>query len=87
MSERISFSLRAEVLARLRAILPGMTAADLHAFDALVVRDCLLTDDGRPHPELVAWVEAILRRGGGGEVSAPVRPVPKMGPAAAEVVV
>lgn len=87
MSDLIRFSLRGVVLDKLRLILPGVTAADLDAFDALVVRDCLLTDDGAAHPEMVAWVQSILRRGGGGEVSAPVRPVPKMGPTAAEVVV
>lgn len=86
MSDIIRFSLRGEVLAKLRATLPGVTAADLDAFDALVVRDCLLTDSGAPHPQLVAWVQSILRRGDGGEVSVPVRPVPKMGPAAVEVV-
>jgi len=85
MSDILRFSLRGEVLAKLRSTLPGVTAADLDAFDALVLRDCLLTDDGMPHPELVAWVQAILRRGGG-EVSVPVLPVPKMGPAGAEVV-
>jgi hypothetical protein len=86
MSDVIRFSLRGEFLAKLRATLPGVTLTDLDAFDALVVRDCLLTDDGAPHPELVAWVQAILRRGNGGVVPAPVHPVPKMGPAGAEVV-
>lgn len=86
MSDVIRFGLRGEFLSKLRSTLPGVTLADLDVFDALVVRDCLLTDDGAPHPELVAWVQRILRRDGGGEVSAPVHPVPKMGPAGAEVV-
>jgi hypothetical protein len=86
MSDVIRFGLRGEFLSKLRATLPGVTLADLDVFDALVVRDCLLTDDGKPHPELVAWVEAILRRGDGGAVPAPVHPLPKMGPAGAEVV-
>lgn len=85
MSDILRFSLRDQFLAKLRATLPGLTLADLDAFDALVVRDCLLTDDGAPHPDLVAWVQAILRRGNGGAVPAPVRPVPKTGPVGAEV--
>lgn len=86
MSDILRFSQRGEFLTRLRATLPGVIVADLDAFDALVMRDCLLTDDGAPHPELVAWVQAILDRRAGGAVAMPVRPVPSKGPAGAEVV-
>jgi hypothetical protein len=67
------------------AILPGVTRADLEAFEVLVVRDCVIADDGAPHPELVAWVQAILDRRAGGAVCVPVVPVPKTDPAGAEV--
>lgn len=79
-------SLRSDFRDRLRRVLPGVTEADLASFDVLVVRDCLATDDGLPHPELVAWVTAILRRGEDGAVAVPVRPVPGKGPVGAEVV-
>ena len=85
MSDIIRFSLRDQFLQRMRATLPGITPADLDAFDALVVGDCLLTDDGQPHPYLVDWVRRILDRDAGQAVPAPVRPVPKTGPAGAEV--
>lgn len=85
MSDILRFSLRDQFLAKLRDALPGVTLADLEAFDALVVRDCLLTDDGKPHPELVAWVRRILDRDAGQAAPVPVRPVPQTGPAGAEV--
>lgn len=86
MSDIIRFTLRDEFLARMRGILPGITSSDLEALDVLVVRDCLLTDDGSPHPELLVWVHRILDRDAGQAVPASVRPVPKTGPAGAEVV-
>lgn len=86
MSDIILFSLRDEFLARMRGILPGITGTDLAALDVLVLRDCLLADDGSPHPDLVAWVQRILDRDAGQAVPASVRPVPKTGPAGAEVV-
>jgi glutathione S-transferase len=88
MSDRNIYSAPPDFLARLRAILPGMTRADLEAFEALVVQDCVIADDGGAHPELVAWVQRILDRRAGGAVPVPVPvgPFPKTGPAAAEVV-
>jgi len=83
--EILRFSLAGDFRDRLRRVLPGVTEADFAAFDVLVVRDCLVGDDGGAHPELVAWVEAILRRDEGGAVAVPVRPVPSKGPAGAEV--
>jgi glutathione S-transferase len=86
MSDRIRFSLIAECRDKVRAVLPMASAADMAGFDALLVRDCIVTDDGEPHPELVAWVQRILDRDAGGALAVPVSPVPKVGPAAAEVV-
>lgn len=86
MSDIIRFSLRDDVLAKLRATLPSLTSADLDAFDALVAQDHLVTDDGAPHSALVAWVQRILDRRSGGAVPVPVSPVPKTGPAGVEVV-
>lgn len=83
--EILRFSLTGDFRDRLRRVLPGLNDADFAAFGVLVARDCLVGDDGGPHPELVAWVEAILRRGEGGAVPVPVRPVPMKGPAGAEV--
>lgn len=86
MSDVFRISLRGNFRDRLRATLPGASADDLAAFDVLLARDCVVADDGSPHPELVAWVQAILDRDAGDAVPAPVRPVPKTGPAGAEVV-
>lgn len=86
MSDRIRFSLVAECRAKVRAVLPMASDADMAGFDALLVRDCIVTDDGEPHSELVAWVQRILNRSAGGAVAVPVCPVPKTGPAGAQVV-
>lgn len=83
--EILRFSLASDFRDRLRRVLPGVTEAEMAALDALITRDCLLTDEGLPHPELVAWVTAILRRGEDGAVAVPVRPVPGKGPVGAEV--
>lgn len=87
MSNLSRFSAPPDFLPRMQAILLGMTRADLEAFEVLVVRDCVIADGGGPHPELVAWVQRILDRRAGGAVPVPVPvgPVPKTGPAAAEV--
>jgi hypothetical protein len=85
MSDIVRFVAPPDFLARLLAILPGVTRADLEAFEVLVVRDCVIADDGAPHPELVAWVRAILDRRAGGAVCVPGVPVPKTDPAGAEV--
>lgn len=79
MSDLIRLSLCGDFRARIRKTLPGVTDADLPVLDGLLARDCLVTDDGAPHPALVAWVQAILdRRGGAAGVMAdvPQKPVP-----------
>lgn len=86
MSDRNIYSAPPDFLPRLQAILPGMTRADLNAFEVLVVRDCVIADDGGAHPELVAWVQRILDRDAGDAIAVPVRPVPGKGPVGAEVV-
>lgn len=85
MTDVFRFALTGDFQARLIAVLPGLTRSDLEAFSVLVVRDCLIGDDGGPHPELLAWVQRILDRRAGGAVAVPVVPVPKTGPAGAEV--
>lgn len=86
MSDLHRISMLSDCRARVRAMLCGATEADMHAFDVLVARDCVVTDDGAAHPELVAWVQRIIDRGEGGAVAVPVLPVPKTGPVGAEVV-
>ncbi len=79
MSDLIRIGLIGEFRARVLQIVPDATPADMAAFEALVARDCLVDDAGLPHPELVAWVQAILSRRGGAEGVAavvPVKPVP-----------
>lgn len=85
--EILRISLRGEFRAGLRLVLPQVTEADLEAFEALLARDCVVADDGAPHPDLVAWVERILNRGAPDALAVPVRPVPSKGPAGAEVAV
>lgn len=87
MSDLIRLSLSADFRAQIRRTLPGLTDSDLMDLEVLMVRDCLVTDDGAPHPALVAWVQAILaRRGGAAGVMADVPPKPVPGEAGAQVV-
>ena len=85
MSDLIRFSMMGAMRAKVRAVLRGATDSDMDAFDVLVARDCVVTDDGEPHPELVAWVQRILDRRAGGAVAVPVVPKPVTGPVGAEV--
>lgn len=84
MSDLITFSMMRDMRAKVRACLPMASDADMAGFEALVARDCVVTDDGAAHPELVAWVQRIIDRDSGA-VAVPVLPVPKTGPAGAEV--
>lgn len=86
MSDKSRFYLIGAYRARVRAVLRGTTDADMAGFEALVGQDCVVTDDGAAHPELVVWVQRIIDRDAGGAVAVPVVPVPKTGPAGAEVV-
>ena len=86
MSDKTRIYLIAAYRARIRAALWQATEADMQGFDALVARDCVVTDDGAAHPEMVAWVQRIIDRDAGGAVAVPVVPVPKTGPVGAEVV-
>jgi hypothetical protein len=85
MSDLLRLSLIAEYRARVRALVPMARDADMADFDALLARDCVIRDDGAAHPELVDWVRRIIDRDAGGIVAMPVVPVPKTGPAGAEV--
>jgi hypothetical protein len=80
MSDLIRLSLCHDFRARIRRTLPGVMDADLVVLDGLLARDCMVGDDGAPHPALVAWVQAILdRRGGAAGVKADVPPKPVPG--------
>ncbi len=57
------YYIRADYRARLVAVFPFVTAAQLMRFDDLVRSDRLLADDGTPHLELEAWSAAVLRGG------------------------
>lgn len=81
----LRISLQQDYRARVRSVLPMASDTDMAGFDALLARDCVVADDGGPHPELLAWVRRILDRGAGSAVAVPVRPVPSKGPAGAEV--
>ncbi len=87
MSDLIRLSLNADFRAQIRRTLPGLTDSDLVNLEVLLVRDCLVTDDGAPHPALVALVQAILdRRGGAAGVMADVPPKLVPGRAGAQLV-
>lgn len=85
MSDVFRFSVMSDVRARVRAVLRGATEADMDAFEILLARDCMVTDDGQPHPELVAWVQRILDQGAGDAIAIPIVPKPVTGPAGAMV--
>jgi hypothetical protein len=86
MSDLLRISLVSGYRAGLKAILPRLSETDLAGFDALLARDAVVADDGSPHPDLVAWVRCVLRAGGGAACPVAGAPVPKTGPAGAEVV-
>ncbi len=85
MSDVFRFSVMGDIRAKVRAVMRRASDADMQAFDVLLARDCVVTDGGSPHPELVAWVQRILDRDAGDAVAVPVLPVPKTGPAGAMV--
>lgn len=80
MSALHRFALRADYRAELVAMFPHVTAAQLMRFDDLVRSDRMIGDDGAPHPDLQAWVAAVIARGGDGAplpvTSTPPQPSP-----------
>jgi hypothetical protein len=76
MSTLHRFILLPDYRARLVAMFPRVTAAQLMRFDDLVRSDRIIGDDGEPHPDLMAWVAAVIRPGDDPE---PV-PSPASGP-------
>lgn len=85
MSELLRIALVADFRGRIRALLPGVTAAHLAEFEAMVTDDRVVGDDGRSHPDLVVWVRRVLRGGDGAAGPVAAAPVPNTGPAGAEV--
>ena len=61
MSHRYTFAITPDARAKLMAMFPGITPANLIRFDDLVQADRLLTDDGKPTQALVDWVKAVAR--------------------------
>ncbi len=76
MSDLHQFILRPDYRASLIAMFPQVTAAQLMRFDDLVRSDRIIADDGEPHPDLMAWVAAVMRRGDEGQ-HLPANPAPQ----------
>jgi len=62
MSHRILYAMPPEARAKLVAMFPRLTPANLMRFDDLVQSDRLLTDDGQPTKALTEWVERVLTK-------------------------
>lgn len=58
--EILRFSVAADYRARLVAMFPRVTPAQLMRFDDLVRADRLLSDDGQPSRALQDWVQAVI---------------------------
>jgi len=61
MSHRITYAMLPEARAKLIAMFPRITPANLMRFDDLVAADRLLTDDGKPTKALTEWVAAVMK--------------------------
>ena len=61
MSHLYTFSIPLD-RAKLVAMFPGITPANLMRFDDLVAADRLLTDDGKPTKALTEWVTRVLTK-------------------------
>jgi hypothetical protein len=61
MSHRHIFTIAPDARAKLLAMFPRITPANLIRFDDLVAADRLLTDEGKPTQALVDWVKAVAR--------------------------
>jgi hypothetical protein len=59
MSHLHRYSLPPDFAAQIDAMLPGLTPAQRIRFDDLVSSDRIITDDGKPHAALEAWVKAV----------------------------
>ena len=62
MSHRITYAMPPEARAKLVAMFPGITPANLMRLDDLVAADRLLTDEGKPTQALVDWVTRVLTK-------------------------
>jgi hypothetical protein len=79
MSIATRFHLSADWRAAIRALIPGVSAAELDVLGVLISTDRLIADCGAEHPALINWVEGVvsrLRGGGDGQDLLPV-PVPR----------
>jgi hypothetical protein len=77
MSDLIRLSLLSDYRARLVAMFPRVTAAQLMRFDDLVATDRLVTDDGAPHRALEDWLHAVIGDAPPEAVLAGLPPAPK----------
>ena len=82
MSELQFSVLRPDYRARLVAMFPCVTAAQLMRFDDLVRTDRLLADTGEPHPALEAWVQSVIGKEPPEAVLAGLPPSPRPVPGA-----
>lgn len=85
MSIRVRFLAGDDMVSRIRRVLPGARDADFAALAVMIDADKLLTAEGAAHPAFVNWVAGILDRDAGEPMAVPVVPMPKTGPAGAEV--
>jgi hypothetical protein len=84
MSDLFRFALSGDFRARIQRLWPRATPSDMAALDLLIEADRLIGDDGSPHDDFVAWVQAIIDRDGGAEPVPAVVPVkPRPAPAGA----
>lgn len=74
-----------DFVARVSALLPQATRADMEALGGLLDDGRVVAADGARHPDFVAWVAGVLRRGSGPDAGVPVplAPAPKPAPAGA----
>ena len=62
MSHRITYTMPPEARAKLVAMFPGTTPANLIRLDDLVASDRLLTDEGKPTKALIEWVASLVAK-------------------------
>jgi hypothetical protein len=80
MSDLIRLALPVDYADRIAAMVRRLSVPARVALDDLIARDLLVTDDGAPQPEFVAWVARLLAGGFDGDAAglvpapAPVAP-------------
>lgn len=85
MSDLHRFSLLPDYRARLIAMFPQVTAAQLMRFDDLCAADRLLTDEGEPTKALEGWVQSVIGKEPPEAVLAGLPPAPRPVPGSTAV--